>query len=100
MSSARTSRPDFSDTFLFRTRAPDFLSSWWKCTSWSRTALYALTGTFTNPKLIAPDQIALAMLGTYPVLRADTPRREPGERSRPQHVASVPKPDGHHTARL
>src|SRR3954453_15150336 len=89
MSSARTSRPDFSDTFLFRTRAPDFLSSWWKWTSWSRTALYAFTGTLTNPKLIEPDQIALAMQGTYPVLRPETPRPlTPGECSRPQDLPS------------
>src|SRR3954463_953358 len=95
MSSARTSRPDFSDTFLFRTRAPDFLSSWWKCTSWSRTALYAFTGTFTNPKLIEPDQIALAMQWTYPVLR---PENACARSPLPQHVPSVPEPGGDHTA--
>jgi hypothetical protein len=73
MSSVFTSRPVFSETFLLRTRAPDFLSSWWKCTSWSRTAEYAFTGTLTSPKLMEPDQIALAMQGTYRVASAAKP---------------------------
>ena len=61
MSSASTSRPDFSDTLRLRMRDPDFLSSWWKWTSWSRTAVYAFTGTLTSPKLIEPDQMGRAM---------------------------------------
>ena len=57
MSSLSIFLPVFSDTFSYRMRAP-VLVSWWKCTSWSRTAVYAFTGTFTSPKLIEPDQIA------------------------------------------
>src|SRR5262245_2943246 len=68
MSSLSSLRCVFSETFSYRTRAPDFLSSWWNRTSCSRTAVYAFTGTFTNPKLIDPDHIARAMAAPYPVL--------------------------------
>src|SRR3546814_12429441 len=54
MSSASTSLPDLAETFSYLMRAPVPFSSWLKCTSWSRTAVYAFTGTFTSPKLIEP----------------------------------------------
>ena len=47
-------------------RDPDFFSSWWKWTSWSRTAVYAFTGTLTRPKLIVPVQTGRAMAAGVP----------------------------------
>src|SRR5215218_3372168 len=76
MSSLSTSRPDFSETFLLRMRDPDFFSSWWKWTSWSRTAVWAFTGTLTSPKLIVPRQTGRAMRNGVPV-------SPPGQSSRP-----------------
>src|SRR5690349_11523776 len=61
MSSASTSRPDFSETFLYLMRAPVFASSWLKWMAWSRTAAKAFTGIVTRPKLSAPDQIGRAI---------------------------------------
>ena len=67
MSSASSLRPDFDDTLRYSTRAPVFLSSWWKWIVWSRTAVYALTGTLTRPKLIEPLHVARGMPRRYPL---------------------------------
>src|SRR5687767_7149882 len=75
MSSASTSLPLFSDTFRFRIRAPVFFSSWLKWTSWSRTAVYAFTGTFTSPKLMVPLQTGRAMVVALPARRPREPER-------------------------
>src|SRR5947209_18077620 len=48
-------------------RAPVLPESWWKRTVFCWVAEYILTGTLTSPKLIAPDQIARAMLSVYPM---------------------------------
>src|SRR5688500_7837312 len=66
MSSPDTSLPLFSATFSYRMRDPLFLSSWWKCTWCSRTAVYAFTGTLTRPKLIDPDHTDRGMAVPLP----------------------------------
>src|SRR5215207_2151439 len=71
MSSASSVRPVFSETFLYFTRAPVFLSSWWKWTVWSREAVNALTGTLTRPKLIDPFQVGRGMQIRYPECRRE-----------------------------
>src|SRR5690348_9238287 len=67
-------------------RAPDFSSSWLKCTSCGRTAGYSFTGTFTSPKLIEPLQIARA-IATY--LLAISGEAYPG---RPVRLRAMPEP--------
>src|SRR5690606_2501284 len=66
-------------------RAPLSLSIWWKCTSWSRTAVYAFTSTFTRPKLTAPLHSARAMVVLYPIAASGSEARRP----------LVPAPTGH-----
>src|SRR5438874_13299145 len=65
MSSYATSSSVVGSTRFWRIRAPVLPDSWWKRTVFGDVALYSLTGTFTSPKLIAPDQIARAISGLY-----------------------------------
>src|SRR5438045_1533775 len=73
-------------------RAPVLLESWWKRTVFGDVALYSLTGTLTNPKLIAPDQIARAIHALYSerAVRSSNERAFAGRSiSRPSDVARL-----------
>src|ERR1700722_14250514 len=65
MSSNATSSPVDGSTRFCLIRAPVLDDNWWKRTVLGDVAEYILTGTLTRPKLIAPLQIARAMVGLY-----------------------------------
>src|SRR5947209_20174104 len=50
-------------------RTPVLLESWWNRTDFGEVAEYSLIGTLTNPKLIAPDQIARGIAPLYSASR-------------------------------
>ena len=78
MSSASSFVPIFDDTLRYSTRAPVFFSSWWKWIVWSRTAVYAFTGTLTRPKLIEPLHVARGMPRGVPARAIGEPRGDTG----------------------
>src|SRR4051812_2388088 len=71
MSLKSTSLPVFSDTRLFLMRSPLFSVNWLKWTSFSSVAVCSFTGTLTRPNEIVPDQMALGMPASYPVIPDD-----------------------------
>src|SRR5437868_11355183 len=65
MCSRGISSPSLLQTRFCWMRAPSLSCSWWKRTSFWDVAVNSLIGTFTRPKEMAPDQMALGIERIY-----------------------------------